>query len=102
MNRRPELTPIFKALLKNENVYFQPPESLKMQFPCIRYKLSDIKTWKANNKLYNHMQCYEVVYITREPDNELVDNILKAFDFIEFSSVMVVDNLYHYRYKLFY
>lgn len=73
-----------------------------MEFPCIRYKLSDIETWKANNKLYNHMQCYEVVYITRKPDDSLVDEILKAFDFISFTNAMCVNDLWHYRYKLYY
>lgn len=102
MNRRHELTPIFKRLLGNNNVYFQPPEDLKMLYPCIRYRLSDIKQFKSNNKLYNHMQGYEVVYITKEPDSALVDQILKEFDYVSFQNVMVVNNLYHYRYRLYY
>lgn len=102
MNRRPELTPIFKRLIGNDNVYFQPPESLEMQYPCIRYQLSGIKQTKANNKLYNYTQEYEVVYITREPDSKLVDEMLGAFEMISFKNAMVVDNLYHYRYKLYY
>lgn len=102
MNRRPELLPIFKALINNDNVYFQPAEDLKMNYPCIRYKLSEIKQWKANNEQYAHRQCYEVVYISRVPDDALVNTILKTFDHISFSGVLVVNNLYHYRYKLYY
>lgn len=102
MNRRPELDPIFKRLIGNDNVYFQPPEDLKMSYPCIRYKLSDIKQTKSNNSLYTHTQGYDVVYITREPDSRLVDDILKEFEMISFQNVMVVNNLYHYRYRLYY
>lgn len=102
MNRRPELDPIFKRLIGSDNVYFQPPEDLKMSYPCIRYKLSDIRHTKSNNSLYTYTQGYEVVYITREPDSQLVDDILKEFEMISFQNVMVVNNLYHYRYRLYY
>lgn len=102
MNRRPELDPIFKRLIGNDNVYFQSPEDLKMSYPCIRYKLSDIKQTKSNNSLYTYTQGYEVLYITREPDSKLVDDILNEFDMISFKNVMVVNNLYHYRYILYY
>ena len=102
MNRRQEITQILRTKLGIQNVYFQPPEDLKMKFPCVRYKLSDIKTMKADNMLYNHTQGYELVYITREPDNILVDTMLKTFDHISFSGCQVINDLYHYRYKLYY
>ena len=102
MNRRPELAPIFRSLLGSKNVYFQPAEDLKLSFPCILYKLTDIKQVKADNQLYTHTQAYEVTYITSNPDDALVDEMLRAFRFIKFKHVMIVNDMYHYRYILYY
>ena len=31
------------TLLGSSNVYFQPPTSIKMNYPCIIYKLDDVE-----------------------------------------------------------
>ena len=42
MRNRLDLQKIFEDILGSKNVYFQPPESLKMKYPAIRYSLDDI------------------------------------------------------------
>ena len=42
MASRLDLQSKLEKLLGNKNVYYQPPESLKMEYPAIRYSRSDI------------------------------------------------------------
>ena len=52
MSRRIELQTILEGLLGSENVYFQPPENLKMKYDCIRYSRTKIKTVFADDTPY--------------------------------------------------
>lgn len=49
--------------------YFQPPPSIKMEYPCIRYKRAFIKTTRAANSLYSKATRYQVTAITTNPDD---------------------------------
>ena len=42
--RRLELHEILCTILGSRNVYFQPPESIKMNYPAIVYGLDDMQT----------------------------------------------------------
>ena len=55
MNRRLELHNILVGLLGSNHVYYQPPESLKMEYPCIRYNRSNINSGRADNINYRNM-----------------------------------------------
>lgn len=102
MTRRLELDKIFRAILGTNNVYFQPPESVKMQYPCIRYELSDIDNRHADNKNYTLTDRYTVQYITKDPDNEMKRYILETFEMCSFDRFYTSDNLNHYVYTLYY
>ena len=56
----------FQALCKN--VYFQPPESVKLSYPCIIYKRSAGDTRFADNKKYSYTAGYDVVVVETDPD----------------------------------
>lgn len=58
-----------------KNVYFQPPPSLKMEFPCAVYERVRINTRFANNKPYKLIHVYQVTYITTDPDSPIPDRI---------------------------
>lgn len=66
-------------MLHNEvgikNVYFQPPPSKKMEFPCIVYRKVRINTRFANNKPYWLCTGYEMTYITSDPDSKVPDKL---------------------------
>ena len=51
--RRLDLHEILVDALGSGNVYFQPPASLKMVYPCIRYNRATADAKFANNGLYN-------------------------------------------------
>ncbi len=102
MDSRNELQTNLEAVLGSRNVYFQPPESLKLKYPAIVYELADIMTDRANNKNYIRNHRYTMTLIHTDPDNELKDDLLDAFRHCSFDRVYAKDNLYHYVYDLYY
>lgn len=75
-NRRLELHEKLKLLLGNANVYYQPPENLKMQYPCIRYMREDIVGEHADNITYRQTNRYLLTVISKTPDNPVVEKLL--------------------------
>lgn len=85
-----------------DNVYFQPPESLKIKYPCVVYKLSTITSRYANNNNYTDEKRYEVILITKDPDDELIKDIYDHFQYCSVNRTFINDNLYHYAYFIYY
>jgi hypothetical protein len=52
----------------NKHVYFQPPESVKIEYPCIIYKRDKLNADYANNQKYAHRTRYQITAIDRNPD----------------------------------
>lgn len=73
---RLELHEIFCEILGTRNVYFQPPTSVKMSYPAIRYGRAKIQTNHANNDNYIKHTRYEVTLISKDPDSEFIEDIL--------------------------
>ena len=65
--RREELQAIFEALLGTPNVYFQPPSSKQIEYPCIVYKRDNADTAFADNVPYRYEQRYMVTFIAQSP-----------------------------------
>ena len=56
MSNRLELHEILCEVLGSRNTYFQPPESIKMNYPAIVYSRNNIDNTFADNDVY--MQSY--------------------------------------------
>lgn len=59
----------------SENVYFQPPESIKMRYPAIVYFRRNIENVHADDASYLHSNSYEITVIDRDPESELMSKI---------------------------
>lgn len=94
MRTRMDLHNKFKELLGSEQVYYQPPESLKMQYPAIRYSKADITNIYANNIKYHSHDVFDVVIISKIPDHPVIKKILEL-PYTEFDHHYVSDNLNH-------
>lgn len=101
MASRVDLQRELESLLGSRCVYYQAPESVKMEYPAIRYKKSDIDTIHANNKPYTHKKKYEIIVIDRKPDNPVIDKILKL-PTCTWSNHYTADNLHHDVMTLYY
>jgi hypothetical protein len=89
-------------LLGSRNVYFQSPESVKMHYDAIRYKLAGKDLKRANSRIYMNTNFYDGVVITRSPDTDIPDKLLEHFEMISFGRPYTADNLNHYPFTLYY
>lgn len=99
MASRLELSKLLHTICNN--VYFQPPATIKMKYPAIRYSLSDLDKRSANNEAYAMFKAYEIIVIDSNPDSEIADKIA-ALPMCSFSRFYTADNLNHFVYKLYY
>ena len=83
-------------------VYFQPPENLRMGYPCIRYSLAGIKSDHADDINYNSTNRYEIVVIDSDPDSDIHAKIMAHFPMCSFDRSYVSDGLYHNVLTLYY
>ena len=102
MASRLELQTEFEELMGNSNVYFNPPASFKMSYPCIRYKGSGKDLKRANNKIYGMVDRYEGVVIDYNPDSEMPNTLLNHFQLCSIGSPYVADNLIHFPFTIYY
>lgn len=102
MASRLELHEELCTVLGSRNVYFNPPESVRMQYDAIRYNLGGKDIKRANNRLYRVTNQYDGVVITRNPDTTIPDAILSHFEMCSFGRPYVADNLNHYPFTLYY
>lgn len=90
-----------EELLGSKNVYYQPPENLKMEYPCIRYSKSEIRDIYANDRKYISSDVYDLVVISKKPDNPVIKKLLEL-PYSEFDRHYVSDNLNHDIIRIFY
>lgn len=64
-------------LLGSTNVYYQPPASVNMDYPAIRYSKVRVNSTKANNKNYINKTLYDIVVIDPLPDNPVIEKLLE-------------------------
>ena len=94
MGTRQDLQNLLEGILGSKYVYFQPPETLKLTYPCIIYTLGDIHTRNADDRHYTMQKIYNITVISRDPENEIAQTIL-ALPKTRFDRRYVTDNLYH-------
>lgn len=90
------------TILGSRNVYYQPPESLKMQYRCIRYSGDGYSTLHADNRSYKNTKRYEGVVIDPNPDSEIPELMLEHFEMCSFTRGYTADNLNHFPFTLYY
>lgn len=102
MARRLQLHEKLCEILGTRNVYFQPPESIKIKYDAIVYKVQDRNDLRADDAQYRNLIGYEVSYITRNPDSSIPDTILQSFTYVTHNNTLVVDNLHHEVFTIYY
>lgn len=94
MGKRVDLHNLLKTLLDSSNVYYQGPESEKMEYPAIRYSKKNIESTFANNSVYSMNDCYELIVIDSKPDNPVIKKLL-ALPYCSYDRWYAADNLNH-------
>lgn len=92
---RVELHKALVDILGSSNVYFQPPQSVRMKFPCIVYSKENLGLTFADDFGYKFHTRYKIIAIYSDPDSRLVYDILTKLPMCSHDSHYVADNLYH-------
>ena len=102
MATRLQLQSKLEELLESRNVYYQPPSTLIMKYPCIRYTDGVPDYRFANDKRYKNLNCYDLIVISKKPNDPVNGKILETFSYCAPGRSYVADNLYHTPYTLYY
>lgn len=101
MARRLELQTLLESLLGSRNVYFQPPATVKMSYPCIVYSKDPSWVIHANDKQYQRTQRYQVTVIDRDPDS-LIPGIVSRLPHCRETSTFSTSGLNHDVFSLYF
>jgi hypothetical protein len=101
MDSRLELQTKLEQLLGTRNVYFQPPENVKIKYPAIIYSRTRIDARFANNNGYKLDHAYQVIYVHSNPDDSFIDT-LALFPTARFQREYTANNLYHDVFIIYY
>lgn len=101
MGQRSDLHEILKDLLGSNAVYFQPPESIKMTYPCIKYERDKIDPKFADDKPYSLETRYQVIVIDRDPDS-LIPAKVAALPKCSHQRFYVANQLNHDVFNIFF
>lgn len=95
MARRLQLHEELCDILGSRNVYFQPPESMKIKYPAIIYRIVDRDDLRADDRRYRGLDTYELLHITRDPDSDTPYKILERIQYSSSERPYTKDNLHH-------
>ena len=101
MANRLDLQAELEELLGSRNVYFQPPASVRINYPAIVYTRGDIDNTFADDSVYMQSHFYEVTVIDEDPDSKIVDAVSKL-PTCRFSRHFTSENLNHDTFIIYY
>lgn len=94
MGSRLELQNLLESILGSRNVYYQPPESIRINYPAIIYSRNDIDNKFADDVVYMQNHTYQVIVIDANPDSKIIDKISKL-PMCRYNRHYTSDNLNH-------
>lgn len=102
MRPRSELSDLLHAKIPSTvSIYFQPPPGTQIKYPALIYKRVELPIRSADNFPYKYDTGYELTYIDKKPDNDILQ-ILMGFPMIRHVNSFISDNLNHDRFILYF
>lgn len=96
--RRIKLQEALEEILGSRNVYFQPPSSIELRYPCIIYSYEDLVARHASNVSYIDRDRYSIILITKDPMPEETIMAINNLPYTSFDRHYTSDNLHHFAY----
>ena len=94
MGQRQKLHKQLELALGSKRVYYQPPPSVKLEYPCIIYSKTDRELLRADDSVYKSFDRYQVVVLYTDPDLEATDHVL-SLPWATYNRHYAVNNVYH-------
>lgn len=92
---------ILEEVLGSSNVYFQPPASVSLKYPCILYSRETAETEFADNNPYSYTKAYSVTVIDPDPDSVIPDKVARL-PMCRHSRFFTADQLNHDVFNIFF
>jgi len=99
MGSRLDLQDVLEAI--TTHVYFQPPETFKMEYPCIVYSRNKPAVMFADGIPYMVVSGYRIMVIDENPDSAIPGQIA-ILPTCNFERHYTANNLNHDVYNLYY
>lgn len=103
MKKWTELQEILQGIIGDKGkAYFQPPESMKLKYPCIVFDRTNALTNYADNKPYQITKRYTITLMTKTADNdEFVDQLLQL-PMCTYDRQFINDNIVHDVFNIYF
>jgi len=101
MGSRLLLQGLLEDMIGNQNVYYNPPSNIQMEWPAIKFEPSKIDTLRANNALYKRTICYSVTVVGKLPNDSIVEKLL-SLPMCSFDRHYTSDGLIHDVLRLYF
>lgn len=79
----------------------RPPDN-QMTYPCFIYRRSKSKVRYADNKPWLRWPCWNVIYITDCPKDDIEAIMLNTFDYCAMDREYQSDGLWHYSFTIYF
>lgn len=96
-----KLHALLEITLGSNHVYYQPPENVKLNYPCIVYSRISGPTGFADDQPYLKQKKYKVTVIDKNPDSEIAER-LSGLKGCSFDTAFTSNNLNHLVYNINY
>lgn len=106
MNDRLKLDEILAGIIGitepdgDRHTYLNPPPSVRMRYPAIKYSLNNIDQKFAGDRSYKTDPSYQVILIDEEPDTQYLEKILQI-PYCKFNRFYIADNLNHWVFTIY-
>lgn len=92
----------FDRILDGPAVYFEPPASVCMVYPCIVYSRSGASIIDADDHTYHLRTRYSLTVIDSDPDSLIPDKLPWLLPMVSPDRVFTSNNLNHYTFTLYF
>lgn len=75
MSNQTRFQSLLEELLGSDEVHFQPPANLTMEYPAITYEVDDIPPQYADNGIFLRTTTYTVTGIDYDPDSPVFQKL---------------------------
>nr|DAY36821.1 MAG TPA: tail completion protein [Caudoviricetes sp.] len=95
-----DLLHMLQQAVQHYQVYFQPPENLKITYPAVIFHLSKIEIDHASDVPYKGAKEYSVTLITKDPEPDVIDEILKI-PYSSLDTTYISDGMNHFVFTVY-
>lgn len=95
-----DLLRLLQQVVQHDRVYFQPPENLKIGYPAVVFHLSKIEIDRASDVPYKGAKEYSVTLITKDPEPDVIDEILKI-PYSSLDTTYISDGMNHFVFTVY-